>query len=66
MYTDRIDLSLIDPARTGLTEVEALTFTGRLNPAGFEEAMELYQIGTLTKFKNRFKLKLLDFILTND
>ncbi len=34
MYTDRIDLSLIDPARSGLTEVEALTFTGRLNPAG--------------------------------
>jgi BTB/POZ domain-containing protein 7 len=45
MYTDRIDLSLIDPSRSGLTEVESLTFTGRLNPAGFEEAMELYQIG---------------------
>jgi len=45
MYTDRVDLNLIDPARSGLSEVESLTFTGRVNPAIYEEAMELYQIG---------------------
>lgn len=45
MYTDKLDLSLIEPSRSGLSEVENLTFTGKVNPSGYEEAMELYQIG---------------------
>jgi len=45
MYTDKVDLTLIEACRSGLSEVESLTFTGKVNPSGFEEAMELYQIG---------------------
>lgn len=36
--------------RSGLSEVESLTFTGKVNPSGFEEAMELYQIGRFLEF----------------
>ena len=53
MYTDKLDLSLIEPSRSGLSEVESLTFTGKVNPSGFEEAMELYQIG---KYQNVTKI----------
>ncbi|CAL8069962.1 unnamed protein product [Orchesella dallaii] len=52
MYTDKVDLTLIEACRSGLSEVESLTFTGKVNPSGFEEAMELYQIGRFLEFEH--------------
>lgn len=51
IYLDTVDLSLIMRGNTwgnnngSLSEVQALTHTGRARPTPIEEAMELYQIG---------------------
>lgn len=51
LYLDTVDLSLIlrgsgcGNSAGSLSEVQALTHTGRMRPSPLEEAMELYQIG---------------------
>lgn len=51
VYLDTVDLSLIlrgsgcGSSAGSLSEVQALTHTGRMRPSPLEEAMELYQIG---------------------
>ncbi|XP_025201394.1 BTB/POZ domain-containing protein 7 [Melanaphis sacchari] len=51
IYLDTVDLSLIlrgsgcGSSAGSLSEVEALTNTGRVRPSPLDEAMELYQIG---------------------